>query len=214
MSKIVFSVVLLTLSAGAQADGYAGASVGRGKLPVDCVRGAVCEQNVNFFKLYAGARLSDASTLNMLGGKVDALEVAFVRHAGKASVTKKVDQEYLFDDPDNGPTYLIRSVPFRRAVSVDALIVAPVFHISPFRDVEIFFKPGVAMVTSTVKTTLNGISQKSESQNKLTPHLSLGASYSLMPAVKVFGSSDWFRYGVEDLGGTTRAFSLGAEVAF
>ena len=65
------------------------------------------------------------------------------------------------------------------------------------------------------KTNPKGeVSLKSESQTKLKPYLAAGASYTVMPGVKVVGSADWFSYSVEGVSGTARALSLGAEVAF
>jgi len=214
MKKIFVSSLLVALSAAAQAEGYIGTSIGRGKLPFDCAEGASCKQSVNVFKLYAGTRLKEASQIDIGFGRIDAVEVAYLRNNSKATQTTMVDQVYLYNDPDNGPTYLTRNVPSRRLVSLDALVLAPVLHIGITKEAEVFVKAGAAVVTGTVKSTLNGVSMKSNSDTKLKPYLALGASYSVTPGVKVFGSSDWFRYSADDVNGVARAFSVGAEVAF
>lgn len=225
MKKIFVPSLFALLSVGAQAEGYVGASIGRGKLPFDCAQDAVsCKQSVNVFKLYAGTRLKESHQINLGVGRIDALEVGFLRTNGKAAETRMVEQTYYLIDPDdpfnNGPA--TRMAPTRRLVSLDALVVAPVLRIDVMSGVDVFVKAGAAIVTSSVKTTIlepktnpkGEVSLKSESQTKLKPYLAAGASYTVMPGVKVVGSADWFSYSVEGVSGTARALSLGAEVAF
>jgi len=227
MKKIFVMGALAVAAVGAQADGYVGASVGRGKLPFDCEQGTSCKQRVNVFKIYAGTRLKEARQLDLGIGRIDALEVGFLRTNGKATETRMEEQEYnvIVKDPAD-PTNTIndvftRTAPARRLVSLDALVFAPVLRVNVMTDVDLFVKAGAAVVTATVKTTKTAttevpkeVSVKSESQTKLKPYLALGASYAVTSGVKVFGATDWFPYSVEGVSGTVRAFSLGAEMAF
>lgn len=215
MKKIFVSTLLVAMATGAQAEGYVGASIGRGKLPFDCASDASsCKQSVNVFKLYAGTRLKEARQLDLGVGRVDALEVGFLRSASKSTETRTVEQTYIIIDPVNGNTVTTRMVPQRRLVSMDALLLSPVLHVGVAQDLDLFLKAGAAIVTSTVKSTLNDVSIKSESQTKLKPYVAVGASYSVTPGVKVFGSADWVPFSVEGVSGTARALSLGAEMAF
>lgn len=214
MKKIIVSTLLAAVAAGAQADGYVGASIGRGKLPFDCASDASCKDSVNVFKLYAGTRLKESRQLDLGVGRLDALEVGFMRSASKSTETRTVEQTYIIIDPINGNTVTTRMVPQRRLVSMDALLLSPVLHVGVMQDVDLFVKAGAAIVTSTVKSTLNDVSIKSESQTKLKPYVALGASYGVAPGFKVFGSADWVPFSVEGVSGTARAISLGAEMAF
>jgi hypothetical protein len=214
MKKIFVLSLLAVSSAGALAEGYAGASVGRGKLPFNCAQGASCDQSVNMFKLYAGVRLKETSQIDLGIGRIDAVEVAYLRTNGKASENSVVDKTYFFYDPDLGPTFPNHSVSSIRQVSLDALLLAPVLNIGVAPDVGLFFKAGVALVTSSVKSSLDGVSLKNESATKLKPYVGFGASYRVLDGVKVFGSSDWFQYSADGLGGTARTLNLGAEMTF
>lgn len=214
MKKIFMSTLLMAGAMSAQADGYVGASLGRGKLPFDCAQDATCKQSVNVFKIYAGTRLKEASQLRLGPVQVDALEVGFVKTGSKASETSIVEQSYIIIDPINGNTVTTRMVPQIRQVSLDALVFTPVLHMPLSKEFDVFVKPGAALITATMKTTLNGVSQRSESELKLKPYVSFGASYAVTPGVRVFGSSDWFPYSVEGVHGVSRALNLGAEVSF
>jgi hypothetical protein len=224
MKKIFVLSLLAVSSAGALAEGYAGASVGRGKLPFNCAQGASCDQSVNMFKLYAGVRLKETSQIDLGIGRIDAVEVAYLRTNGKASENAMVDQGYYYyyidpADPDNnnfnnGWTVGTRSVPSVRLLSLDTLVLAPVLNIGVTPDVGLFFKAGFALVTSSVKSTLNGVSLGNESATKLKPYVGFGASYRVLDGVKVFGSSDWFQYSADGLSGTARTLNLGAEMIF
>lgn len=214
MKKIFVLTLLAAVSIGAKADGYAGASIGRGKLPFDCASDASCKQSVNVFKLYAGTRLKESHQLDFGIGRVDAVEVGFMRSASKSTETRTVEQTYIIIDPVNGNTVTTRMVPQRRLVSMDALILTPVLHVGVMPGVDAFVKAGAAIVTSTVKSTLNDVSIKSESQTKLKPYIALGASYAVARNLKFFGSADWVPFSVEGVSGTARALSLGAEMAF
>lgn len=214
MKKLFVFGALAALSASALAEGYVGASVGRGKLPFSCAEGANCKQTVNVFKLYAGTRLKEANRVDLGVGRIDSIEVAFLRNTNKATETTIVEQTYFFNDPINGPSVLVRDVPSRRLLSLDALVLAPVLNFGVADNTSLFVKAGAAVVTATIKSTLNGVSMKSESKTKLQPYVGFGASYNVVPSVKVFGASDWFRYSTEGASGTARALSVGAEVAF
>ena len=232
MKKFYVMCALAALVSSAQADGYVGASVGRGKLPFDCAQEANCKQRVNVFKLYAGTRLKDARQLDLGIGRIDALEVGFMRTNGKATETRMVTQQFVEYYPDPGdPTQTIvnvldRTVPARRLVSVDALVLAPVLHVNLTRDVDLFVKAGAAIVSATVKTTTTAstetgpdakpreVSLQSNTRTKLKPYLAFGASYAVASDVKVFGSADWVPYSVDAVSGTARVISLGAEMAF
>lgn len=227
MKKIFVMSVLAAAAAGAHAEGYVGASVGRGKLPFDCEQDATCKQRVNVFKIYAGTRLKEARQIDVGIGRIDALEVGYLRTNGKATETRMEEQQYnvIIKDPSD-PTntindVLTRTAPARRLVSLDALVLAPVLRVNVMSDVDLFVKAGAAIVTATVRTTKTAttaepteIGVKSDSQTKLKPYVALGASYAVMSGIKVFGSADWFSYSVEGVSGTARVFSLGAEMAF
>lgn len=227
MKKIYVMSLLAVAAAAAHAEGYVGASVGRGKLPFDCQQDATCKQRVNVFKIYAGTRLKDSRQIDLGVGRVDALEVGYLRNYGRATETRMEEQQYnvIVRDPSD-PTnttndVFTRTAPARRLVSLDALLLAPVLRVNVMPDVDLFVKAGAAIVTATVKTTKTAttaepteVSVKSDSQTKLKPYVALGASYAVTSGIKVFGSADWLPYSVEGINGTARAFSLGAELAF
>lgn len=215
MNKIFAASLVLAFSGLAQAEGYVGASVGSGRLPFDCASDAKCKQSVAILKLYAGTRLKPAHQIDLGGlARLDAVEVGYVRNASDARETRTVDQKYLFNDPVNGPTFLTRAVPSRRLVSMDAVLLTPVLRLGLQPDVDLFFKAGAAVVTTTVESTLNDVRQKSESRTRVKPYVSLGASIQALPNVKVLGSIDAFTYGVGEVSGTISSFNLGAEMAF
>lgn len=215
MKKILVTTVLLAGAAGAQADGYIGATVGRGKLAFDCAQDATCKQSINVFKLYAGTRLKEASQLDLGIAKIDALEVGYQRSGSKAVETKIVEQNYLLIDPDNGNTASVRMVPQRRLVSYDALVLAPVVRASLTREIDLFIKPGAAVVSTTVRTVINGVGQQSETQTKLKPYLSVGGSVAIAGNVRMVGAFDWMPVSsVGSVTGSTHSFNLGAEASF
>lgn len=216
MKKIFVSSLLAALSIGAQAEGYIGASVGRGKMSLNCAEGASCRQSVNIFKLYAGTRLNESHRINIGAARIDALEVAYMRSNGGVSETSMVDQQYLGEDPDfGGPAVLVRTVPARRLVSLDALVLAPVLTVEVAPHIDAFAKAGFALVTGTVESTLNGVSYGGHSSTRLKPYIGFGASATVVPnRVKLLGSFDWLKYGTGEVSGAVRTINFGTEVSF
>lgn len=214
MKKIFVTTMLLAGAVGAQADGYVGATVGRGKLAFDCAQDATCKKSINVFKLYAGTRLKEASQFDLGIAKVDALEVAFQRSGSKGAENKTVEQSYLIIDPDNGNTVSTRMVLQRRLVSYDALVLAPVVRMGLTREIDLFVKPGAAIVSTTVRTIVNDVGQQSETQTKLKPYVSLGASLLVAGNFRVIGAFDWMPVSVGNVTGSTHSFNLGAEASF
>lgn len=214
MKKLILMGGLLAFSAvAAQAEGYIGSSLGRGKMSLDCEQGASCKESANVFKLYAGTKLSESAQLDLGVARLDGFEVAYVRTINDAQSLRSVKQQGLVEGeylPDNG----IVDVPMRQRFSVDAIVMAPVLHAHLTSDLQIFIKPGLGVVTATINTDVNGTSTRSDSSIRVKPYVALGLDYAVTKGVKIVGSAEWLGYAVQGESGTLRSVNLGAQVDF
>lgn len=219
MKYIAAAAVLAIVSGSVHANGYVGLSFGRGKLPIDCSSGAdACKDRVNVFKLYAGTRLSPSSQMDLGVAKLDGVEVAYMRAKESRFSTSNPGQivalvENEFGDLENQVVNV--NMPFKRKLSFDSLVIAPVLTAAlPVPGLRVFAKPGVAVVTSTVDAEWNGRSQRSDSSTRVKPYASVGVEYEVLKGVSLQGAFDWMRYAVGDQSGTHRSMTVGAQVAF
>lgn len=214
MRKLVVVGMIALVTNAVQAEGYIGASLGRGKMSFDCTAGASCRENVNVFKLYAGTRLSDAEEMSFGAARVDGVEVAYLRTLKGATSLSMIEQSYLFIEPDGSGTVLDRVVPSRQKLSIDAIAMAPVLSAQVTENFRVFAKPGLALVTASIDSEINGQRIRQDSSVRLNPYISLGANYAVVTGVKVFGSFDMVGYRLKSERGTVQSLNLGAEVDF
>ena len=218
MKYIVAAATLATLSGLAQANGYVGLNLGRGKTPIDCPsRADACKDKVNVFKLYAGTRLGAARQMDLGVARLDGIEVAYTRVKEASSSTTDPAQvlaliENEFGDLEN--VVQNTTVPFKQKLTLDALTIAPVLRAQVMEGFHLFAKPGLAVVTTTLDSERNAQSQRSDSSTKIKPYLSLGLEYEVLKGISVLGAVDWIGYKVRDQRGTHRSVNLGAQVSF
>ncbi len=217
MKNIVLFGAMAILSTAVNAGGYAGVSMGRGKLPIDCAGGS-CKDSVNVFKLYAGTRFSAPQQIDLGIATIDGLEVSYMKSQGATrTVSEPTKIKGLVLDEfgsDLIPAVIDVNVPFRQKLSVDALTIAPVIRVPLAAGMAVFAKPGVALVTATLDSEWDGRSQRSDSATKVKPYLAVGLEYEVYKGVALQGAFDWMGYKVSKQSGALRSFSLGAQVAF
>ena len=221
MKKMILMGSMFAFSAvAAQAEGYIGASLGRGKMSLDCEQGASCKESANVFKLYAATKLSEPSQLDLGIARLDGFEVAYVRTVNNALKLRTVQQQGIVlvpsefeGDPPVEANGLV-NVPMRQRFSVDAIVMAPVLHAQLTNDLRIFVKPGLGVVTATIDTDVNGQSTRSDSSIRVKPYIAFGVDYAVAEGVKIFGSAEWLGYAVQGGSGTLRSVNMGAQVDF
>jgi hypothetical protein len=208
MKRIVVAAMLAGLGSVACAQGYAGAVLSLSRLDFGCVDGNTCDEKGRGFKIYAGSKLSPGRTLNLGIGKLDAIEVSYLKFGkAKASGSKEImfyEDSFVFPFPvDTTETAL-----------ADALTLAAVVHVPVVDQLTAVGRLGVAYVSSTLRSTVDGKTMGATTSNKFKPYAGLGLEYGIPNVVKVVGSFDWTKYEVNDRKGNAKMFGLGVETNF
>lgn len=236
MKKIAVVGMIALLGSAAHAEGYLGASVGRGKVSVDCAVGETCSDRVSVFKLYAGTRIHEGARLDI---GVEAAYLRTVNEIQRRSTTLRqglvaVENEFTGEFET---TPAVGSVPFRQSLSLDAIVIAPVFTFKVTPRFSVFAKPGVGLVTATLKNSVEDVvnagvadfrysrggTERSDSEFQLQPYVSLGADFAVLPTLKIVGSFDYLGYKskgenatreVKKERGSLRNLNVGAQYLF
>lgn len=210
MKKTAVVGMIALLGSAAHADGYLGASVGRGKVSVDCAAGETCSDRVSVFKLYAGTRIHEGARIDI------GVEAAYLRTVNEVQRRSTTLRQGLVGTPpefEGDPwttTPSLGSVPFRQDFSIDAIVIAPVFTFKVTPKFNMFVKPGVGLVTTTLKNRVENVvvanpdsedfrysrggSERSDSEFQVQPYISLGVDFAVLPTLKIVGSFDYLGY--------------------
>ena len=206
------SIIALALAAGSSvacAQGYVGAVVALSNLDLSCQTGRKCDDSGNGWKLFGGTRL-EQPLVSLGRAHVNVVEVGLMRF-GKAS-----DQFTRRISINNGQGTVEQvNVPAAETVSVNALTFAMGATISLAQRASLVPKVGLAYVSATSRSSVNGISQGSETKSSLQPYLGVSLGYEAVQGVTVNAGVDWTRARTEDRGGASALLmGVGASVAF
>jgi opacity protein-like surface antigen len=209
MKKIMVAALLSAGVSGVFAQDYVGALVALTKIREGCVAGATsCGNKPLGFKVYAGAKYSDADSWNIGIGRIDTLEVGAVQFGSRVNswpTTIRVLQ---------GSTVVQRVATAKSSVSARAMYFAGGAHIPLISDLTFTPKLGVAWVSTTARNWVNDVSEGSETQNHLAPYVSLGLEYAPMQKVKVEASVDFTHAKTKGVSATAQLIGVGAAVEF
>lgn len=210
MKNVVIFGALLAASSLCAAQGYVGAVAAFARLSESCTAGYECSgSQTKGFKLFAGARLSPSQTLNLGPARINRVEVAAMRF-GRVN-SNGLETIYVLNDSFD---VVPQDVASKHEVSANALAVAAVAEIPVTSDLAVLARVGVAYVTATMSTTLDGTSNGSKSGNAIRPYLGLGVEYALPNDIQLVSSIDWTRYSVGTLSGSATQIGFGASVGF
>jgi len=211
MKKCLLAAAAVFCGSVVHAQGYAGAVSALSKIDFGCsASDAVCKNNGRGGKLYAGVGLSPQSVLNFGIGAVDAVEVAYIKFAqGKKSGTAGV----ITYDADND-VYYSRTAATMTYRQADAIAAAAVAHFQLFENATASAKLGVAYVSSTRRTSQEGVSMGGETAPKFKPYIGLGLEYNVPQVIRLVGSFDRTKYDVGGVKANATLIGLGAEKDF
>lgn len=210
MKRLIVSLVVGGFCGFAAAQSYVGAVWALTNIGYDCPSGSACDKSGKGLKFYGGTSLPNSAQIDLGVGRVQSFEVAYSRF-GKVSSSSVIDYSY-YDSVSGLPaTRPAEQVEIMQADAISAVFVARF----PIVDsVAISARLGAAFVSSTLKTEIDGRSNKSETATKLKPYASVGVEYEVPSVIKIVGGVDLTGYDVGGRKGTMRMVSLGAEKTF
>ena len=211
MKNVVIFGALLAASSLCAAEGYVGAVAAFTRLSDSCTPGyAECSgTQTKGFKLFGGAKLSPSQTLNLGPARINRVEVAAMRF-GRVN-SRGTETIYVIDESFD---VVPQDASSTHEVSANALAVAAVAELPVSSELAVLARVGVAYVTATVSTRLDGAGNGSKSGNAIRPYLGLGVEYGLPMDIQLVGSVDWTRYNVDGRSGSATQIGLGASVGF
>ena len=210
MRKLAIFSFLCVLASNSIAQGYVGAVASLTSIGIDCADKLSCDKKGFGLRLYAGTKLAPENQYDFQIGKVSAIEIG-VLSFGKAS--SSYDQSYTAADLVNGGTYTLnRQV--SKVSTANALTVSAVAEMPVSSEFAFLAKLGVAYVSSTTRTYIDGASNGSETATKLKPYLGLGASFLIMDSLKVVGNYDVTAFDVAGRKSRINSLGFGAEMSF
>lgn len=209
--KKLFIAALVAASPSVFAQGYVGAVAALTRLNDACEPLFRCgSSNAGGFKVFGGAYLPAAQTLNLGVAKVNRVEVGAMRF-GKIS-SSGVGVKYAWNDDDE--VYVPSDVTVKRSAQADAISGAVVMEVALADQLTLATKLGLAYVSATAAIERNGRRFDSKTQSSVQPYAGLGLEYALPGDVRLQGGVDWTRYRVAGRSGSATQLGLGASVAF
>ena len=211
--RLNFAVVLSALMWGtvSHAQGYVGAVVALSNVDFECqARFSSCDKSSPGGKVYFGQKVSGPSWLGQFSPR--ALEVVYLRFgSAEAKGTGTIDVSF-----DTGVEIIrqTRPAPIAEKAETDAIAVAGVWSTEPARGATISAKAGIAYVSSTIKSSLDGRSNGAKSQSRWQPYLGFGAAYGVADTARLMVNLDLTRFDVDGRKGLARMLGLGAELDF
>ncbi|RTL30106.1 MAG: hypothetical protein EKK47_11305 [Burkholderiales bacterium] len=217
MKKIFFAGVVCAVSFGAHAQGYFGVIRALTNVGFTCAPGDSCESKGQAWKFYGGTKLSPARTIDFGVGKIDAVEVSYFRtSAATASGPTQVD------DFDSFGNIVQRDTTAKVKAQVDAIVLAGVARFPIVDQLSATAKLGLAYVSTTLRSEVDGLSYNSVTQTKLRPYVGLGVEYDIPSICTIVGSFDITRVDVSDSSryysaqakGNLKLLGIGAQKSF
>lgn len=199
MKRILAMVALSGAAFAASAEGYAGAVFALTKVEAGCLSGYSCDLKGRGGKLYAGSKLSAAKAVDFGFGKIDAIEIAYLKFG---------DTKAELPAPD------VFNPALREYSVTDAIAVAAVAHVPVVDQVSVVGKLGVAYVSSTLRKAQDNTSLGGVTENHFRPYLALGLEYDIPSVVKIVASVDVTKFQTNSRRGPAKMVGLGAETSF
>ncbi|MBI3381252.1 MAG: hypothetical protein HY019_04515 [Aquabacterium sp.] len=207
MKKLVLVLVAAVPGFAVHAQGYVGAVAALTSIGGGCPSGNTeCDKKGFGLHLYAGSTLSKAKQIDFGVGRLESVEVGLMTFGkGDSNGVKQIPIPY-----DTATT----EVPTSAVATANALTFAAVSRVPLMDGVAIGIKTGIAFVSSTMRYSIGGVQDGSETASKLKPYLALTVEYAPMSNLKIVWSYDWTRFDVAGQKGSLGALGLGAEVGF
>lgn len=213
MYRVLTVIGFALFSVAAQAQGYVGAVAALSSVGVDCSNTLSCDKKGRAVKLYAGTKLAGNNQIDFGVGKLTSIEFGMINFGKAESSRGQVFNAYDPNNDGNGGTGDVLRV-VSRVGTANALTLAAVADFPVTNEFSLAAKLGVAYVSSTLRTYVDGVANGSETETKLKPYLGLGASLSLADTFKVVGSYDLTAFDVAGRKSRASALGVGAEISF
>ncbi len=211
MKRVIAACCLAGVSSVALADGYFGAVLALSKIQSGCSSGYKCDQVALGGRLYGGTKLKPSQVVDLGGlGSINAMEVGYIRPGNGKSSGNKVIRRY---NPDLADVEVV-SVPATETVEATVIYAALVSNFPLDAQTSLSAKLGVAYVSSTLLSRVDGVSDGGQTATKFKPYLGLGAAYSIGDGLSLTGSFDFTQYDVVGRKGNITALGFGAQKSF
>lgn len=209
MKRYLFGFAICVASTASNAQGYVGAVRSFTNIGYDCPQGMTCDKSGHGWRFYGGTKLSASSQIDLGIGKIDSIEVGYLKYAQVVSGGQTtIDYLNSVGEPDT------RVVPTALRIQADALTLAMVARFPLIDQLSASARLGVAYVSSTVRRDLDGMTNTSETTTKLKPYVGLGVEYDIPSIVKLIGTFDLTKIDAGGFSGNARMIGLGAERSF
>jgi hypothetical protein len=211
--SICVAIALGGLTTIASAQGYVGAVRSLTNVGFDCAEGLTCDKSSKGWRFYGGTKLAPNNSLDFGIGKVNAVEVSYMRfgHATLNGGSRQMSS-YVYVGINGIPVTVTQSLSYM--AEADATSVAAVAHLPIFDQFALSARLGLAYVSSTFRTSVDGRVDSSKTESKFKPYIGLGFEYDIPSIVKLVGSLDMTKYDVNGYNGSMRMIGLGAEKTF
>ncbi len=209
MKRFVAFSLLSVFVFSAYSQGYVGAVRSLSNIDFHCSDDVDCHKSGQAWRFYGGMRLAPGAAIDLGVGRIDAIEVAYMRFGSARSGGTRTVSVF---DVNLGIVDVVKDVAYK--AQADALSASLVARFPVVDDLNVLGRLGVAYVSSTLRTDVGGMSDTSQTATKLKPYAGLGVEYEIPSVMKIIGSIDWTRYDVAGRSGSMRMIGVGAETSF
>lgn len=189
MKKLVVLGALALVASWCGAQEYGGVALGKSFIGGACPQGGSCGAGSMSGKLVVGAPLSG----KLYAAGITSYELSYMRFGRSEQKYSALLPNQLQDDLDAGTPVYGNYTDQRQATAMTGALVAR-YALLP--ETRLAIRAGLAYVTSSRTTLLNGSRAGLVTASHLRPYLGLGVEQQLIPGTKVAAGLDWTQYSV------------------
>ena len=191
MKKLVVLGALALVASVCDAQEYGGIALAKSFVGGACPQGGACSAGSMSGKLVVGAPLSG----KLYAAGVTSYELSYMRFGRSEQKYSAQLPNQLQDDLDAGTPVYGNYTKYHQATAMTGALVA---RYSLLAETRLAIRAGLAYVTSSRTTLLNGARAGLVTASHVRPYLGLAVEQQVIPGTRITAGFDWTQYSVAE----------------
>lgn len=207
MKKFVVLGALALVASWCGAQEYGGVALGKSFIGGACPQGGSCGAGSMSGKLVVGAPLSG----KLYAAGITSYELSYMRFGRSEQKYSALLPNQLQDDLDAGAPVYGNYTKYHQATAMTGALVA---RYSLLAETRLAIRAGLAYVTSSKTTLLNGLRAGMVTSSFFRPYIGMGLEQQVLPGLKLTTGLDWTQYSAAGNNGSLVLLGLGVTQDF
>ncbi|HET8871944.1 MAG TPA: hypothetical protein VFM48_15985 [Aquabacterium sp.] len=211
MKKWVVMTAAAVVSSVAFGQEYMGLSLGHSYATNACPQPGLCSKGAQAGKILVGG-FSNDSALKAVGAS--GYEFSYIRFGRTSNRFTQLLPQQNANAVAGAPDYTLAYGYYDNRGQTHAMTAAVVWRASLLPTTAVVGRFGLAYVTTSLTTLIDGARSGQVTASKVKPYVGLGVEQQVLPSTKVSASVDWTRYSLQGYSGAVRMVGLGVQQDF